>query len=657
MTTWVSKHTIAATGEAYYYSSDPADPQIRKLPGLNVSFQPDSIYHWLDGTQGGGIAPNPPAFDILAHTSTILKDGVVDGTYPNPMLLHRGGWRHKITPDNADLTNWDKAVAAGLTLPHGFNGLANQGKPATYAWNKSGDRAGLIAAESTTGERDEIGFRTEQQAYLMRTRDMTMASTIFAQSDGVESFNINITDPRTGKPWNMVQYPLNQTYGGAQGAGDFIGSDTPATPLPPGISRPTSDYGHTPSANFDAYVLSGNTRHLHRLQLHFSSLALGDNAWGRDWKKNKFVITQGQDRSAAWVLNRLLQCLVATRMEEAKGPLASFLLPSAVYDQLLDDQLAFWTEAFMNNPVFQKFRACPGFGAQAPPYHEYFMIVLAWAALVKPNFRPFYKWKFYNVIARASTRYGWKTPAMPTIYRLRYGLPFVPDQFYQGAGAWRNATASQYFADWAQVSDFCLNGDANNPPDAIAHGNMNQTMVDKLKADPMNGGKWLTWDSISPTGYHQALAAGVYLDRLKLPGLDLSVDYPSLEADYALQNSFYVNTGKAWNKTSLAVLPKPNGGISLPSSVTITVGQKVHLDVTFVGPQPPSAPSYTQSDATVGSLSNGDMTGVLFSSAKAGQSTVTATTNGVSGPLSAACVVTVNPPLPTGITLTPGTVT
>ena len=94
----------------------------------------------------------------------------------------------------------------------------------------------------------------------------------------------------------------------------------------------------------------------------------------------------------------------------------------------------------------------------------------------------------------------------------------------------------------------------------------------------------------------------------------------------------------------------------MPTAVTINLGQKVHLDVAFTGPKPPAPPTYTQTDATVGSLSAGDMAGVLFTSIKVGKSIVTAATTGVNGPLSASCEVTVNSPLPTGITLTPGAV-
>lgn len=537
---------VHVNGTDYSYPAGPF------LPGYNVDFQPDNIYFWLDGTKGGGIAPNPAPFDLGPHSIDILKDGVKVFTQPAAMFLWRGGWRYPIVPDVADLSRMDAMTKAGLLLPYGNCGLAPNRVPPKYTWTQPPELAGLTPAEPAGGERDEIGHVTEQAAHVMRARDLTMAPTVFAQASGLEQFAINMPDPRTKKPWNFIAHPLDQTAGGNHGTGAWIGGGPASPMLTVAAGRPSLDRAHSPAAMFPAWLFSGNPRHVQRLQLHCSEIMLEDDAWSKDEGKGRFILSQAQDRALARGLNRLLQCLVATRVIEASGSaFPDYLLPSTVYDQLLDNQLEYLTNTYMNNPCCQVFRQFANVPWNAHWQHDYILIEVAYAALIKPNYRPFFKWAFHNVMARASKKYGYGTLAVPSLYRMRFGAGFIPDVTQNSAGAWRNYKLPQFFTGWDQAWDFFLNGDAKNPPDATAHGNYTAAMYKKLKAnpdDPNGNGSWFDWDNFGACDFFAVLSLGVWLDANGI--VDLRTTFPELPDVFAAHKACMIKSGFMWNRLS-----------------------------------------------------------------------------------------------------------
>lgn len=506
-------------------------------------------------------------------------------------------------------------VAANRMFPFGDTGntIPAQGSTPPYFYMGSSN---ITIYMPTTGERPDIGLLTDNSAYYMLGAN---PSGMIAWALCGNTCPMHYRDQNTGRPIDLLQYYGTNAY-------DLPGYQ--GSPwLAKGEQQPNGycEYGggwapqqaHYCEMSYVAYQATRNPSFLEDLQYSANFTVLCDAALSGPQKKPTI---SGEYRGVAWAFRNLFMAHVATLDAEAEGALPDGCMTSDYWKSLLDIQLAYYSKQ-LANPANQTFRLVTGLGRFGPWQVDYMLTVLAFGVLTgHSDWTPLYLWALKNAIDRNSNELTWQQGGFPP----GWGTPY----YLEPKATW-------YDAFLFQMSDPAVQGPT-------------QAQVDALKLDPLNGGKAMQGREYFQTT-RAALVMADYLDKRGLA--PVRANYPQFDAALSNAQAMFRDVGYVNPRVSVI-----SEGIIMPSAVTINLGQKVHLDVTFTGPKPPQPPTYTQSVATVGTLSNGDMAGVLFTSTAVGKSTVTAACPGATGPLTAACEVTVTSPLPTAIALTPGVI-
>lgn len=541
----------------------------------------------------------------------IAKDGadIFDADIPQHWWNAR--WTYYPTITITTSRTPAQLVAARRMFPFGDTGCKLPAQPATVPYFYMGSSS-ITIYMPTTGERADIGLVTDNSAYYMLGQN---PSGMIAWGLAGSTCPNKYRDQNTGRPIDLVQYPVTNAY------------DLPGYMGSPWLAKGAlqsngvyTEYGggwapqqaHYCEMSYVAYQATRNLSFLQDLQYSANFTVLCDAT--KSIATGKPTVS-GEYRGIAWALRNLFMAHVATLDAEADGALPDDCMTSGYWKTLLDNNLAYYSK-LMADSANDVFRLIYGPGATFAPWQVDFMLhALAFGVLTgHSDWVPFYLWSLKNAIDRTSNKSGYP-PGWGVAYYMSGAHP-----------------------DW--YSSWLVMDPPNSPPPT-------QAQIDALKIDPLNGGMAMTGGG-SLMATRAVLIMADYLDKQGFA--PVRATYPDLDSCIQICTAMNKNYGGIDARYSVI----SSGGIIMPTAVTISLGQKVHLDVAFVGPKPPSPPSYTQSDATVGTLSAGDMAGVLFTSIKVGKSTVTAATTGVSGPISAACEVTVTNPLPTAITLTPG---
>lgn len=623
-------------GTVTHWPAQPAPPgfDIRALAnGVDIRYGTST-----DAASQGVANENP------TYTATIFADGVQVAQKTIPAHWYYARWRYQHTP--AQIKNTAQQLMDGGLLPPW--GVLVPGKGAKDPnWTYGGPMviAPVHQPMGDVAERPDIGTVNEGSGFWMGGGS---EKSMLAYAEALNTIPIYRIDERTGRFWDLLLHPKASVYKGNQQAPtsspDYINPGpvwVQGEPVVPGWEG-----AHHPEAGAAAFLSTEDPYHLETLQATATQIIYWSNFhyYGAE---TYATIGEGQTRGMAHPLRTLALVLICTKYYEDKfGPVPKPLNSYAYWKQIADNQLDHLTKVWMNSPVTQTFRAFPNVAAFAPWQQDHLLNGLSLLAWKNPEWRALYVWAFGNLYNRCV-----QLPGYPGPYQLRLGPNFVDGQILDPA----KLTVSQFYPDWPSMISVNLHLAADNPNGFY---NMKQSEAQALLIDPTNGGDWCRANFFDMFIARNALTLGVWLDRQGI--VDLHTPYPQLEAVFAQQDAYAkkvwgtdVNQFQPARQSALA----PTGGIIMPNAVTINLGQKVHLDVTFVGgSQPTNPPTYTQTDATVGSLSQADMKGVLFTSLKAGVSTVTATATGANGPTSDSCVVTVNSPLFATLTLTPGTV-
>lgn len=599
------KVTLTIGGQDFVYPSGPAHEYYFVTPFKDGSI---SFHFGVLGNLPQDQDPHQP-YDLDAYVAKIEIDGALVATVNVPAHWWNARWTYYPNPIQT-VKSPAQLVAARRMFPFGNTGSSPPPPPNTPACTLMGSSSVTIYMP-TTGERPDIGNSTDNSGYYMLGFSGNgMVQWALAGT----TCPMHFRDQNTGRPVDLLKYPGANSYDQPQkqGAPWFAKGKLQPNGYTEFGGGWTPQQAHYCEMSYAAYQATRNPAFLEDLQYSANFTILCDAS--RSGQTGKPTVS-GELRGIAWAFRNLFMAHAATLDAEAAGELPDSCHTSSYWKQLLDIQLAYYSQ-YMADPANQYYRLVPGPWTTFGPWQvDYMLTALAFGVLTgHADWAPFYVWALKNVIDRTNNT-PWQSGGFPP----GWGTPYYVD-----------AKPTWY--------------------DAFVTGNIDvhpsQAQIDALKLDPLNGGKAMQGQEYLMTT-RAALVMADYLDKNGLANVRAA--YP---LDTCLQICTTMNKNYGAMNPRVAVIS--TGGIIMPSSVSIVMGQKVHLDVTFVGPNPPAAPSYTQTDATVGGLSNGDMSGVLFTSTKVGTSTVTASAVGASGPISSACVVTVNPPLPTGITLSPG---
>lgn len=562
---------------------------------------------------------------IVYHLGTLF-DGAVpvnDGTYiANGVSVPGHWWNANWTYRPGPVTikrSPSQLVAAQRMFPLGDTGCKVAKQSARVPYGVMGSSS-ITVYMPTTGERPDIGWITDNSAYYMLGGDPL---PMLDWADSNDSCTMHYRDETTGRPVDLLKYPTANCYESpAQGQPWFR-----RYPLNPDGSNQlgggwVAQQAHYCEMSYVAHMATLDAGYLENVQYNANFVFLCDAIHSAPGQGYPVPVCVGEMRGVAWAFRNLFMAHVATKDAEDRGDLPDSCHTSEYFKQLLDNAFAYYTKQAAD-PARQRFRILVDQGRFSPWMADYMATALAFGVLTgHANWATLYTWCLGNVISRTNNLSGYP-PGLGTSYRLNTNPGGDPNQPQY---TWAEAVAA-----WV--------GDFESP--------LTPAQYAQLMADPLNGGNAMYGQEYMMTT-RAALVMADYLDRRGLA--PVRANYPDF--DIALKNAqtMFLNYGSVNPRVSVI----SDGAIIMPSTVTISLGQKVHLDVAFVGPKPPSPPSYSQSDSTVGTLSAGDMAGVLFTSVKVGKSTVTAATTGVNGPISATCEVSVTNPLPTAVTLTPG---
>jgi hypothetical protein len=286
--------------------------------------------------------------------------------------------------------------------------------------------AGLAAYMPTTGERDEIGPVTEQQARWICTEASDALEEMLAQAEASGTIPWHMRDERTGAPFDFNQYPK---AGWAH--------DTPhlCNPYVPWIKSPvTPDDAHHPALTYLPFLLTGDPYYLEALQLQLT-WCIG-SVVGQYRLDNTCILPYGQTRSFAWCLRDLAQLV---KLTPVKVP--GWFKPRSYWAQILENNRAWFYANFVRNPdpPFRVFRVAtkvrtdaqdPGVAniPRTNPYEEdYLAFILGWLVLMGfSSWREAFEWKVGHTIGRTSSTSGWeRAMAAPYIFCLSGG-PSAP---------------------------------------------------------------------------------------------------------------------------------------------------------------------------------------------------------------------------------------
>lgn len=459
-------------------------------PGFVVTERPDDV----EVRFGDSTNKSLPAINLGSYAAQVMSGGVQVATYNIPQHDRFSRWVHEINPDQIIRTHHD-IFAQGLMFPYGNPGKKQPAKPGNKFTGPMAT-AGVYINMGATGERGDIGLLPEWEAYALRTGDF---GPCLEAAKGFDSMPIFIIDERTGRFWNMIDHQMATIYWNQNNIPDYIAS------APKG--QWDMDLGHHP-AIYIAYLATGKLRYLESLQ------ALTN--WGfqvTNWYTGSIgypVVNIAQMRSCGWHFRSLLMCWKATQLAErdAGGALPQPLLPSAHWKRLIDLQLKFFTENFMNDPALQTFRYFPDKTSYRPWQFDYVLLSLALAAFFFPGtgWTEVFLWAMDNPVQRLNGRSGWP-PAHQEPYFLRLGPPgAMPDHTESFPF---DLKPNQFFKTWGEAwVNYC-----NEIETAGGGENMTIPEIEELKADPFGGGDFINWDSYTPQQLRNVMAAADFLDK------------------------------------------------------------------------------------------------------------------------------------------------
>jgi hypothetical protein len=348
----------------------------------------------------------PPANLDDYHVTIIRGDKTVFATdVPHHYWFSRWRWQSGPRPVTAKVS---ALMASGL-LPHFdnsvHNGTARPTRPQTY---KIMELAGLTRSMPMTGERDDIGPVTEQQADFICTGRTTALDTLLAQAEAAGTIPWHFRDERTDAPLDTIHYTKATLY--SRETGD------------PFIARTETgmhvDSAHQPAVAYLPYLLTGDPYHLETLQFQVTFNVIESPP--------EYRYRTQQPRGQAWSLRTLGQAAQVT-----PDTLPHWLLPRSYFRELLNRQRDWLTHDFVdsNEIIRSVFRTTDQTflsrndgaieaGTVTDPWQEEFQaFIFGWLVQMgHVDWEAVFRWKLGSTTARTDGKSGW-IRAVPTLYR------------------------------------------------------------------------------------------------------------------------------------------------------------------------------------------------------------------------------------------------
>jgi hypothetical protein len=377
------------------------------------------------------------------------------------------------------------------------------------------DNAGVQKYMPTGGGGSDRSLITDYGAHFMRTGDPT---GMFAQAQVADAIPINYVDANTGKPVDLIKYPLANTY--TPGIKPWL---SPGTKNADGVNydyagvwQPSMD--HFPPLTYLAFQASHDIGLLYNLQhaANFDSIQHPYFSANFTGDPPKAIVSAEQTRELAWGLRCIFEAHTATKDAEALGILPADLHPSSYFKALLDNNLAVYGKQMLD-PTRQTFRLIGPDLMVGHWQYDYLLSTLAFAVLTgHSDWEPLFLWTLGNIIARTNGTSGWP-PALSATYYM-FTVP--------GGG---NSALPRY--TWAQAFDDQM----ANPYTHLSKADHDAILAAPLKLSPLQ-------DGTSLMGARFVLTLADYLDKKGLA--KVRKEYPDFDTCLTNANNLMKSYGR-----------------------------------------------------------------------------------------------------------------
>lgn len=448
------------------------------MPSYYVGIRPDGRVVFHLGALGDLTKPSaqPNPYNLGPHHVKIEKDGSILMDADIPSHWWNAEWTFRPQPVATKRTP-AQIVAANRMFPFGDTG-AKAEPPTNYVFKGPMDSAGITIYMPTTGERADIGLITDPSAYYMLSEK---PGPMLAWAQAAGSCPMHFRDEKAGKPIDLLKYPKSNSYSQDKQGHPWLMPGVPDTRAP---AFRTFGGGWTPQQahycemSYLAYVATLDGGFLEDLQYSANFTVLCDGYMSG----NRNIATVfGEYRGIAWAFRNLFMAHIATKDAETAGTLPTACHPSNYWKKLLDNQLAYYTQTYQNNPNNETFRLVSGGNRFGPWQADYMLTTLGFGVLTgHSDWVPLYLWALKNAIDRTSGMsgyppgYGGAYYLNTRPYKLDANGKTIKDDFdiTKPQFSWKDAFLYQQI-------------------DPESSG-LTQAQIDKLMVDPLNGGTAMT---------------------------------------------------------------------------------------------------------------------------------------------------------------------
>ena len=347
-------------------------------PDANGSRQEVVVEYGTEYTFASGAAPvtlsgAAPAHITAPYTATISGGGLagpVAITVPNHWWGARWRWQSAPRPC---VRAYAELLAMKAVLPLSTTPLWNTSPPAATAWAGPMSTGDVNIYLATTGDRDELGFITEQQACYLLTGNAAALESMLTDAEASGTMIYHIRDAATGAPFSVESYPNMALVNNAGPPGFAI----PTAPMSTASNYFSMVEGvaHMPALGFAPWLLTDDPFFLEEAQFAANYDIV---------ESNYFNINDGlpglvndlQTRAWAWGMRDLFRMAA---FAPASPP--AWLAPQSYWQQCVADNLTFAGRylAATASPCTTVFNLIPDTGNYKSFMVDYLGVVIGWA--------------------------------------------------------------------------------------------------------------------------------------------------------------------------------------------------------------------------------------------------------------------------------------
>ncbi len=392
---------------------------------FSVFFRPDRDNGRVEVVVLYGDPFNDAPATMGAYTCEIFHNGKSLAKVDVPQHFWLSRWRWKSLPRPRVRRPTD-LVAAKLSVAYGGSSMTMPMPQKATSYEIMGN-SNITIFIGETGERMDIGQNPEYTAAYMATENEGMYESMMTWAEASASGPWHINDPTTNGIINWDNWGKFTTWGDqprSHGSAMYLSPH----PLPKATCIRPED-AHHPCLSYIPFLLTGDPFHAEELQYQINYYLGAEH----NVDVRRYIFDKLQTRGWAWMLrSTVFAYLACDNIQSGR------LLPKEFWKKVLDNNLAWITDNFMNSQstkerVFSSGTSKPHMGWWQ---EDYLCGVLAMMQRLGkfPEWKPALEWKIKSNINRLNGTSGWPRTS-PTIYFAQWwSLSFMPNRNNRGNG-------------------------------------------------------------------------------------------------------------------------------------------------------------------------------------------------------------------------------